>query len=43
MKARDKEFKSVPDLVHFFTSTKQPLVMGGIDVFLTHPILSAFP
>lgn len=43
VKARDKEFKSVPDLVHFFTSTKQPLVIAGTDVFLTHPVLTAFP
>jgi len=43
VKARDKEFKSVPDLVHHFTSSKLPLVMAGTDVFLNQPVLTAFP
>ena len=43
VKARDKEFKSVPDLVHYFSSSKLPLVIAGIDVFLNQPVLTAFP
>ena len=31
------------DLVHFFTSTKLPLVIAGVDVFLNHPVLTVFP
>lgn len=43
VKARDKEFKSVADLVHYFTSSKLPLSMAGVDVFLNQPVLTVFP
>ncbi len=43
VKSRDHEFDGVPHLVQYFMEKGIPLVVGNSQVYLSTPVVNAFP
>ena len=43
VRAKDREFSSVAEMVYHFMDTKTPLFLGKTEVFLKRPIENIFP